>query len=248
MALRRLPGRGPLQRQPGRRGRGGGRVRAGDQRCQPHLDGTVSLQQPFLNLKARSAELAPGAPVVLFIDWPTTFSGYYFGFTSQERQDYWRLYAAEAYANGLFFAFFLDDTLVGESPYTDQTATTLGLMPFFTGLTAFYRGHASFYHGVQPAAVTVTTSLPTAMVAVSDQAMPHRRLVHLVNHEYLGGIVTQSNVSVSIPSSAAPMGVTLASPDAVPPGDVVLPFTYAGGVVKVTVPSLAAYAIVVVSY
>lgn len=213
----------------------------------PHLDGTVSLQQPFLNLKARSALLAPGAPVVVFIDWPTTFSGYYFGFTAQERQDYWRLYAAEAYANGLFFAFFLDDTLIGLSPYPDQTATTLGLMQLFTNLTAFYRAHASLYHGGEPVTgAPVTTSLASAMIAVDDQSQPHRRLVHLVNHEYAGGILPQSNVSVSIASSAAPAGVTLASPDAA--GDAVLPFSYAGGVVSVTVPSLAAYTIVIVSY
>jgi len=206
----------------------------------PHLDGTQSLQRPFLNLAARSAALAPGAPVVLFIDWPTTFSQYYLGFTAQERMDYWRLYAAEAYANGLFFAFFLMDT-VG-----DPSATTLGLMPFFTGLAGFYRAHAGLYHGVTRSAVKVTTSLPTAMVAVSDQASPHRLLVHLVNHAYAGGIVAQSNVAVSIAAAAAPAGVTLASPDAAQ--DVALPFTYAGGQIAVTVPALDAYAIVVVSY
>lgn len=213
----------------------------------PRLDGTVSLQQPFLNLKARSEQLAPGAPVVVFIDWPTAYSAYYFGFTAQEREDYWRLYAAEAYANGLFFAFYLEDTLIGIPPYTDESATTLGLMPFFSGLTAFYRAHAGLYHGVQPApGVAVTTSLPTIMIAVDDQAQPDRRLVHLVNHEYEGGIVPQSGVSVAIPSSAAPSGVTLASPDAA--GDAVLPFTYADGTVTVTGLSLAAYDIVILSY
>jgi hypothetical protein len=204
------------------------------------LDGTRSLQRPFLNLEARSAALAPGAPVVLFIDWPTQFMSRYLAFTQQEQEDYWRLYAAEAYANGLFFAFFLLDT-VG-----DPSATTLGLMPFFTGLTAFYRAHAGLYHGVTRSTAAVTTSLPTAMVVVADQAQPHRRLVHLVNHEYQSGIVPQSNVTVSIPSSAAPAGVTLASPDAT--GDMVLPFGYSGGVVTVTVPSLDAYGVVVVAY
>jgi hypothetical protein len=62
--------------------------------------------------------------------------------TSVERprdgEDYWRIYAAEACANGLFFAFFfafsfaffLADT-VG-----DPTATELGLMPLYQSLTA----------------------------------------------------------------------------------------------------------------
>jgi hypothetical protein len=214
----------------------------------PRLDGTVSLKEPFLNLKARSEELAPGAPVVVFIDWPTTYSGYYFGFTMQEQEDYWRLYAAEAYANGLFFAFYLNDTLVGESGYTDETATTLGLMPFFTGLTAFYRTHAALYHGVKVATdVQVTTPLSAAMITVDDQAQPRRRLVHLVNHAYGGGILTQTLVPISISSSTAPTAVTLASPDSTA-GDAPLPFTYAGGVVDITVPSLAAYAIVILAY
>ena len=204
------------------------------------LDGTVSLQHTFLRLAARSAALAPGAPVVLFLDWPTTYSQSYLAFTPQEQMDYWRLYAAEAYANGLFYAFFLMDT-VG-----DPSATELGLMPFFTSLTAFYRAHAGLYHGVTRGAEAVTTSLSTAMVAVSDQASPHRLLVHLVNHAYSGGIVAQSGVQVTIPSAAAPSGVTLASPDAA--ADATLPFAYAGGQITVTVPTLDAYAVVVVAY
>jgi hypothetical protein len=128
-------------------------------------------------------------------------------------------------------------------------ATTLGLMPFFTGLTAFYRAHADLCHGVQPVPdAGVTTSLPAgaAMIAVADQVQPHRRLVHLVNHEYAGGILPQSMVSVAIPSSTAPTAVTLASPDAA--GDGALPFTYVDGVVQVTAQTLAAYAFAVVTY
>ena len=220
-------------------------VTSGSTTTAAHLDGTVELQRPFLNLKARSAALAPGAPVVLFIDWPTNFMSYYLGMPTSEQEDYWRLYAAEAYANGLYFAFFLLDT-VG-----DPSATQLGLMPFFQSLTGFYRGHAGLYHGVTAAAASVvsavTTSLTTpVMIAVSDQAQPRRRLVHLVNHDYSGAPVEHDGVTLTIPLPSAPTSVTLASPDAA--GDTMLTPSYANGVVTVTLPALVAYDVVAIGY
>ncbi len=220
-------------------------VTSGSTTSAAHLDGTRSLQRPFLNLKARSAALAPGAPVVLFIDWPTNFMSYYLHLPTSEQQDYWRIYAAEAYANGLSYAFFLLDT-VG-----DPSATQLGLMPLFQSLTAFYRAHAALYHGVtaSPAAVAsaVTTALTTpVMIAVSDQAQPRRRLVHLVNHDYSGALVEHDGVTVTVPLESAPTSVTLASPDAAT--DTTLTATYANGAVTVTLPSLVAYDVVAIAY
>ncbi len=218
-------------------------VTAGSTTAAAHLDGTVSLQRPFLNLKARSALFAPGAPVVLFIDWPTDFMSDYLHMPQSEQQDYWRLYAAEAYANGLFFAFFLQDTL------GDATATQLGLMPLFQSLAAFYKAHASLYHGVASGdASGVTTSLTTpVMIAVGDQAQPRRRLVHLVNHDYSGAPTEHDGVTVTIPLPSAPTAVTLASPDA-PGGDTTLPATYASGAATVTLPALVAYDVISLAY
>jgi hypothetical protein len=207
-----------------------------------HLLGSASLQTAFLGLKARSEQLAPGAPVILFIDWPTANMDRYDALPATERQDYWRLYAAEAYANGLFFAFHLKTT-TGE-----PSATDLGVMPLFKSLTAFYRGHQDLYHGVTaaPATAAPTSSLPSAMLSVSDQGKPQRRLVHIVNHEYQNALLEQQNVTLSVASDAAPTTVTLASPDL--PADTSLPFQYSGGRVSVTLPSLVAYDIVELSY
>jgi hypothetical protein len=216
-------------------------VTSGSTTSAAHLDGTRSLQRPFLNLKTRSAALAPGAPIVLFIDWPTNFMSYYLHMPQSEQQDYWRIYAAEAYANGLTYAFFLLDT-VG-----DPSATQLGLMPLFQSLTAFYRGHAGLYHGATASTAAVTTSLTTpVMIAVSDQVQPRRRLVHLVNHDYSGALVEHDGVTVSVPLASAPTSVTLASPDAAT--DTTLTPTYANGAVTVTLPSLAAYDVVAIAY
>jgi hypothetical protein len=216
-------------------------VTAGSTTSAAHLDGTRSLQRPFLNLKARSAALAPGAPVVLFIDWPTNFMSYYLHMSQSEQQDYWRIYAAEAYANGLYFAFFLADT-VG-----DPTATQLGLMPFFQNLTAFYKAHSALYHGVTTSAVAATTSLTTpVMIAVAEQASPRRRLVHLVNHDYSGALVEHDAFTVTVPLPSAPTSATLASPDGTP--DVTLTPTYANGAATVTLPSLLAYDVLELAY
>jgi hypothetical protein len=138
------------------------------------------------------------------------------------------MYAAEAYANGLFFAFHLRTT-TGE-----PTATQAGVMPLFRSLAAFYRAHAGFYHHVTSVTAPVSVSIGAASVAVSDQAQPARRLVHLVNHAYQAGFIEQRNI------------VTLASPDQAQ--DSALPFTYSSGVIRVVVPSLVAYDIIAISY
>jgi hypothetical protein len=208
-----------------------------------HLDGTVSLAPAFAGIKARAQALSPGAPIVVFLDadWPQ-----YGGLTAGELQDYWRLYTAEAYASGLFFAFDL------YSPGDQQrTATGTDLMPLYQSLAAFYRAHADLYRSVVSSAGQSSTP-PDATVTLADQPDPassgriSRRIVHLVNHQYAGGIVTRTGVPLTISSSVAPVAVTLASPDQA--ADAPLSFSYTDGQIAVTLPSLAAYDVIVVGY
>ncbi|HEY6477827.1 MAG TPA: hypothetical protein VI456_14725 [Polyangia bacterium] len=208
-----------------------------------HLDGTAVLAPAFTGIKARAEALSPGAPVVVFLDgnWSQ-----YDGLTPDEMQDYWRLYTAEAYASGLFFALDL------YSPSDAQhTATETGLMPLYQSLAAFYRAHADLYRGVVPSAGEAG-AVPNATVTLADQLDPaeagrvSRRIVHLVNHQYQGGIVLRTGVPLTISSSAAPGTVTLASPDQTV--DAPMAFSYAEGQIAVTLPSLAAYDVVVISY
>jgi hypothetical protein len=207
------------------------------------LRGATSLQAAFGKLKSISAQFAPGAPLVLFLDGRQPL---YQAMSDLDRRAFWRLYQAEAYANGLFLAFHLRSS-VGDPPEDD--AGNLGLMDLFTGLAAFYRGHADLYHGSVPVAVTVTTSLDRPMIAVSDQPDRHRRLVHIVNHEWSPdtGIVPRPLVPVTISSAARPANVAVVSPD---PGAGVdpLPFDYAGGQITATLPLVDAYDVVVISY
>ncbi|MEP6651924.1 MAG: hypothetical protein ABJA82_01110 [Myxococcales bacterium] len=223
------------------------------------LDGRQSLQAPFRHLKALSEQFAPGVPVVLFLDGPWRVYDK-FPDSGSDRQDFWRLYAAEAYANGLFFAFHLKSS-VGQKE-AEPTASKLGLMPLFKSLATFYRGHASYYHGGSPApegATALVPALPGAMVTLTDQLAPAdsggqrklvRRLAHVVNHDYRPGtgIVHQTNVVVSISSPIRPVEVSLASPD-FSGGDLTVgEFSYADGQAVVTIPGLDAYVVVILSY
>jgi hypothetical protein len=205
-----------------------------------HLNGRLSLVKAFQWLKARSDQFEPGVPVVVFLDWPSSVMDRYDGLPTGERQDYWRLNAAEAYASGIFFALHLK-TATGE-----PTATEAGTLDLLKSLAAYYRAHRTFFHSVTPVAASVSGLPASAMVQVTDQASPDRRLVHVVNHEYDQGFVEQKNLALAIPSVRAPARVTLASPDLDADRD--LEFEFANGQVTLTLPSLLASATLVLSY
>lgn len=201
-----------------------------------HLNGAKSLQSVFRRFYKQSAVLAPAAPVVLFIDWPTPTLNRYTALPQSEREDYWRMYAAEAYANGLFFAFHLK-TATGE-----PTATQQNMMPFFKKYTAFYRDHTALYHHVKPSDIPGTCSLPSAMVSVMEGK--GRVLIHVVNHEYDKGFKEQHHVTVTVPMDYRPQKVTVASPDS--SGDEKLNFRYSDGKLSVVLPKLVAYSVLIV--
>lgn len=203
-----------------------------------HLNGSVSLQSVFRRFRARSEELAPGVPVVVFLDWPTPTLNRYTALPLSEREDYWRLYAAEAYANGLFFAFHLKTT-TGE-----PTAEAQGMMPFFKTYTAFYRAHAALYHHLSPSNTAAAVSQSKIMSAVWEQVSSRRILIHLVNHDYDKAFKPRSGVTVTLPLETPPRAVTEASPDL--DADRSLAYDFSDGKLSVTLPKLTAYSVVVV--
>ena len=135
----RLPGGRPLRLQHRCRRRRRGGVGAGhvgvDDDAPPSSTARASCSGPFLNLKARVGgdgarragrrvpRLAERLHLVLLRTCRTA-----------EQQDYWRIYAAEAYANGLYYAFY-----PARHRRRSERAPQLGLMPLFQSLTAFYR-------------------------------------------------------------------------------------------------------------
>jgi hypothetical protein len=105
-----------------------------------HLDGKVSLSSVFRTLYHRNESIAGNVPCVLFIDWPTAMMSSYYGFTPSEKMDYWRIYAAEAYAHGLFFSFHFKTAIYG-----DPTAADAGIFDSLVNYTEFYKSHRELF-------------------------------------------------------------------------------------------------------
>lgn len=206
------------------------------------LDGTVSFKSALQALKASSRQTLAATgrnqdvPIVLFLDYPTPSLDRFYALPPQGRKDYFRLYGAETYALGMFFAVPLHLN-------TDQnTATSLGLMDLFKQLKAFYKGHADVYRGAEELSDTPTVSAPNT-TAVLNKLPDGRRVLHVINHAYAGGVVSQHGITATFPMPAAPASVSLVSPDFA--ADKTPPFTYTNGSVTVAVGDLDAYIAVV---
>jgi hypothetical protein len=157
----------------------------------------------------------------------------YYQLPLQDRQDYMRSFTAESYSNGILFSLPLMTSIGG-----DPTADQLGMMPLFRQLRDFYKKHELLYQGGTDTGEQAAVAAPNAMqnlVAFPDGS----RVLHLVNHNYAGGFVTQTNVAVSFPMPQRPSAMTLVSPDFA--RDQPVAFTYADGQVQVTVPQLVSY-------
>jgi hypothetical protein len=172
-----------------------------------HLNGAKSLQANFRYLKDRSAEIAGDVPVAVFIDWPNDMMTNYLNLPLSEKRDYWQIFGAEAYANGIFPALHLKDT-VG-SPTAEQQ----GMLGFFQTYSQFYRDHRTLYgnnaHGTAP--VRVGTAGVAASVLVPRGG--GSRTLHLVNHNYDRGILPRTGFAVEVDLPSCPREVTIVSPD-----------------------------------
>lgn len=172
-----------------------------------HLNGAKSLQSQYRYLKDQSARIAGNVPVVVFIDWPSDMMTNYLNLPLQEKKDYWQIFGAEAYANGIFPSFHLKDT-VG-SP----TATDLGMMDFFKTYTRFYKDHRELFKDNAVGAQAVRAGAANVSASLLVQRGTGKRSIHLVNHNYAQGIVPQSGFTVEADLASCPRRVTMVSPD-----------------------------------
>ena len=198
-----------------------------------HLNGARSLQANYRYLKATSAAISGDVPVTVFIDWPNDMMTGYLNLPLSERQDYWRIFGAEAYANGLFPAFHLKDT-VG-SPTAEQS----GMLGFLTSYSRFYKDHRSVFVRNTPAPQTVTVDTGGVAASLLVQKGTGARTVHLVNHHYDRAPLPQSGVGVEVSVPRCPRQVTVISPDFT--GTRTPASSCRGGTLKVTVDRLDTY-------
>jgi hypothetical protein len=198
-----------------------------------HLNGAKSLQANYRYLKDQNARIAGDVPVAVFIDWPNDMMTNYLNLPVSEKQDYWRIFGAEAYANALFPAFHLKDT-VG-SP----TAQEQGMLAFFTSYTRFFKQHRSVFraNGYAPQPVRVGAGSVAASLLV--QRGSGARTLHLVNHNYDRAILPQTGFDVATDLTHCPRRVAMVSPDF--PGEKAPAWTCRHGKLTVTVDRLEAY-------
>ena len=209
-----------------------------------NLNGVFSLQNIFKSLYQRSAVISYSAPLVLFIDWPTTWMTNYQLFSPTEKEDYWKIYTAEAYANGLFMAFNLKTSLYSG---IDTTAYSEGILYFLKNYAAFYHKNASLYHQNQLLNTTVTTQSGINS-SVMLQPQVGKYTVHLVNHNYVAGtgMTALSNFTASLALDSAPISVYVYSPDF--KDSIPLSFNYSGDAITINVSSLKYYDVLVLDY
>jgi hypothetical protein len=203
-----------------------------------HLNGAKSLMKNFRYLKDLGAGISGDVPMVVFIDWPTEMMTNYLNLPIVERQDYWRIFGAEAYASGIFPAFHLKDT-VG-SP----TAGDLGMMPFFQEYTRFYKRHRQLYRGAVSSANAVTVGASNLAASLMARREGRTQLLHLVNHDYDQGIRPQGAFTVQVELAARPRSVTMVSPDFA--GRKRLPHSFRDGKLTVQVDGIRYYEVIVI--
>lgn len=172
------------------------------------LNGSVSLANIFRKLYQRNAAVSGSVPCVLFLDWPTDMMSSYYNFKPSEKMDYWRIYAGEAYAHGLFFSFHFRTSMGG-----DPTAKSSGIFDSLVNYAQFYKDHRELYQKAVLTDSIVQVSAAKVTASLTSQSERKRYLIHLINHNYDGGINPQLNVKVTIPDGIQVKRIKVFSPD-----------------------------------
>ncbi|HEU5156733.1 MAG TPA: hypothetical protein VFU43_07015 [Streptosporangiaceae bacterium] len=201
-----------------------------------HLNGAKSLQANYRYLKEKSAEIAGDVPVAVFIDWPTDMMTAYLNLPLSEKQDYWRIFGAEAYANGLFPSFHLKDTL-------NPPAEEYGMLGFLQTYSQFYKEHRSLYRDTAYGTAAVRVGADNVSASLLTRRGTGAQAIHLVNHNYNQQILPRTGFTVEADLASCPTRVTVVSPDFA--GSKEAAFTCDRGTLSVTVDRLDFYNVLV---
>ncbi len=202
------------------------------------LNGAKSLLGNFRNLKNQSMQIAGDVPVVVFIDWPTDMMTDYLALPLSEKQDYWRIFGAEAYASGIFPAFHLKDT-VGSPTASDQ-----GMLGFFVEYSQFYKQHRRLFRSSTQINGTVKVEADNIAASLMSPRGASLQALHLINHNYKRGILPRKKFDVQVELAASPKRVTMVSPDFA--GEKIPAYLYESGNLTLTVDEIEYYNIIVI--
>lgn len=170
------------------------------------LDAGVSMKDIYLELLRKGNLASPGAPMILFLDWPTDMMDTYYELPLSQKKDFWKIYASEAYACGLRYAFHLKTSMPDEPSAQEQ-----GVLEFLSDFSAFFECNKAVYLGVENTNTAVELSKPniTYNVTKKDEFL----FLHLINHNYKKSIKPQENLKVSLPVGFQPKELRMISPD-----------------------------------
>jgi hypothetical protein len=202
------------------------------------LKGAQSLMEAFKKMNLRSRQTSGNVPLVFFLDFTNQAINDYCALPLEQKKDFWKIYAAEAYAAGCYYAFHLETTDAGPS------AQDLGMLDFTKGYAQYYKDHQDLYHHNEYAPDPVTVEEKNISFNLMNQDGSHRLVLHLINHNYNGTIEPRGGFRASVEMDKKPVKVFMVSPDF--EGEKVLSFEYDGKAVKIKIPSLKYYDAVVV--
>ncbi|MEW5945184.1 MAG: hypothetical protein AB1742_03200 [bacterium] len=203
------------------------------------MDAGVPLIMKWKTLVEDGKALAGNVPVVFFHDWGPM--GIPFKTLSAEDKINWmRIYGAEMYAAGGIFAFPVS------GPPGD--AGENGTLDEIIRQASFYHESGDVYRNqgeIRVFGTGVRTSGPGISVSLAELNDPPGKVVHLINHNYNhGSIVPQENFTVKAPLRGKPSDVKILSPDFKEP--LHPEYSYENGALRVEIPLLEAYDVVVI--
>lgn len=197
-----------------------------------HWSGTVAAGRALAN--------AP-VPVVFFHDWG--FGGFPWirDVPPPERELWMRVRGAEIYASGGFFAFPVAGPW-GNDALVDGTIREIARQ------ARFYRSHRDLYLGPTFAGSDgLQAKAPDLSVALWKRQQPPALILHVINRQARDSRpVPRTDVGVLVPTSGAPNNIRVVSPDW--DADHTGTARIEGGQLRVTIPTLEAYAVAILDY
>lgn len=203
------------------------------------LTGSIPEMDNYKKMYALSRKTSGNVPLVFFLDFPNEVINSYYGLSVSQKKDFWRIYAAEAYAAGCYYAFHISTVMDGE-----PTAGESGILDFMCEYTKYYRDNSKFYHGNEYADNEVKIGDKKVSFNLMKQDKYNRLNLHVINHDYTDKIIPQKNIKADIALNEKPKDVYMISPDFEGKKDV--KYTLSGGILQLVIPSLEYYDVIAI--
>jgi hypothetical protein len=202
------------------------------------LRGDKSLMDAFKTMNLRSRKTSGDVPLVFFLDFTNQAITNYCSLPLEQKKDFWKIYAAEAYSAGCYYAFHLETTDAGPS------AQDLGMLDFTRDYVLYYKNHSDLYHHNEYVPNPVEIGDKNISFNLMSQRGSNRMVLHLVNHHYDGKMEHRKGFKISLETGQTPSKVYMVSPDF--EGTKELSFKQDGKTLNLKIPSLKYYDAIVI--